>query len=153
MKRITLVLFCFFSLLIAIPAGAQTAKRHVNLGMDIDEFMARFDLPRANTPDSRKIAAAALEAMDGKRASIQMNVEGRATTYVFDNWTLCEIDITAGNTYAHELEVLTAQLGASQVADVDMAVWDRKDGTRFTLTSRAGTGVLLITPTPLRAGS
>ena len=145
MKRMILAVFCLF---VAISTGAQTPKRHVNLGMSIDDFLARFDIPRSDTPEDRKVAAAALQAIDGKRVSIRMNVAGRQTSYLFDSRTLQEIEITAGNTYAHELEVLTAEMGASQVTDNDMAVWDRKDGTRFTLTSQAGTGVLLITPTP-----
>jgi hypothetical protein len=75
-----------------------------------------------------------------------MNIEGRKTTFLFDNRTLCEMEITTGNTFAHELQVLTDQLGTSQVSSANLAVWNRKDGTRFTLTSRAGTSVLVIAP-------
>jgi hypothetical protein len=145
MKSIGLALFC---LLLTMSTAAQTAKQHVNLGMSIDDFVARYDVSRTDTPEALSVNAAAHEALNGKRASIQMNIEGRKTTFLFDKRTLCEIDVTAGNTYAHELQVLTAQLGASQGSNVGEAVWDRRDGTRFTLTSRSGTGVLLITPTP-----
>jgi len=62
--------------------------------------------------------------------------------------TLHEIEMTAGNTFEHELQVLTDQLGVSSVSKTDVAIWDRADGTRFTLTSRQGIGVLLIMPTP-----
>lgn len=145
MKPVGLALFC---LLVTFSTAAQTAKQHVNLGMSIDEFAARYDVSHSDTPEGLAVSAAAHDAMDGKRASIQMNIEGRKTTFLFEKRTLCEIDVTAGNTYAHELQVLTAQLGASQVSNIDRAIWDRRDGTRFTLTSRSGTGVLLITPTP-----
>jgi|SRR5215472_12155511 len=145
MKRTGLALFC---LLVAISTSAQTAKQHVNLGMSINEFATKFDLSRTDTPEALTANAAAQEAMDGKRVSIQMNIEGRKTKFLFDNRTLCAIEIAAGNTFAHELQALTDQLGTSQMSDVDLAIWDRRDGTRFTLTSRDGTGVLLITPTP-----
>jgi hypothetical protein len=149
MKPIRVVLFC---LLVAISTASQTAKQHVNLGMSIEEFVAKFDVSRMDTPEERTVNAAAHEAMNGKRASIQMNIEGRKWTFLFDKRSLCEIEITAGNVFAHELQVLTDQLGASQVSTTDLAIWDRRDGTRFTLISRRGTGVLLVTPTP-SAGS
>lgn len=146
MKPSRLAIVC---LLFAFSAGAQTAKRHVNLGMDIDEFAARYDVSRTDTPEEASVNAAAHDAMNGKRASIQMNLEGRKTTFVFDKRTLCEIDMTAGNTFEHELRVLRDQLGASQLTTGDLVIWDRRDGTRFTLISRAGIGVLSITPTPV----
>lgn len=145
MKSAGLALFC---LLAALSTPAQTAKQHVNLGMSIDEFAAKYDLWRADTAETMAASIAAHEAMTGKRASIQLDVEGRKTRFLFDKGSLCEIEITAGNTFAHELQVLTAQLGSSQISDADRAVWDRKDGTRFTLASREGMGVLLIAPTP-----
>jgi hypothetical protein len=149
MKRIAL---SFLALMFAVSASAQTAKKHVNLGMGIDDFAARFDAAPAGTRDALAIHAAVIDAMDGARVRIQLNLDGgRKASYLFDKRALCEIEITAGNPYAHELEVLTAELGASQIANLDMAQWDRKDGTRFTLTSKDGTGVLLITPTPVES--
>jgi hypothetical protein len=145
MKSAALALFC---LLAAIVIQAQTAKQHVNLGMSIEEFVARYDLWRTDTPETLAASIAAHEAAMGRHVSIQLDVEGRKTRYLFDKGSLCEIEITAGNTFAHELQVLTAQLGTSQISDADRAVWDRKDGTRFTLASREGMGVLLIAPTP-----
>lgn len=145
MKPSRLAIVC---LLFAFSTGAQTAKQHVNLGMDIDQFAARFDVSRTDTPEEASVNAAAHDAMNGKRASIQMNLEGRKTTFVFDKRTLCEIDMTAGNTFEHELQVLKDQLGPSAVTTGDLVIWDRRDGTRFTLISRAGIGVLSITPTP-----
>lgn len=145
MKPSRLAIVC---LLFAFSTGAQTAKQHVNLGMNIDEFVSRFDVSRTDTPEDLSVNAAARDAMNGKRASIQMTLEGRKTTFVFDKGTLCEIDMTAGNTFEHELRVLREQLGASQVTTRGLVIWDRRDGTRFTLISRAGIGVLSITPTP-----
>lgn len=145
MKLTGLALFC---LLAAISTASQTAKQHVNLGMTIDEFVARFDVSRTDTPQASAANAAAQEAINGRRASIQMNLDGRKTTYVFDKGLLCEMEITAGNTFAHELQVLTDQLGATQASIGGLAVWDREDGTRFILASRAGKGVLIIEPTP-----
>jgi hypothetical protein len=145
MKRAGLALFCF---LVAISTASQTAKQHVNIGMSIDEFADKFDVSRTDSPEALIARAAAQDAMNGKRASIQMNIEGKKTTFLFDKRSLCEIEITAGNAFAHELQVLREQLGASQVSTDTLAIWDRKDGTRFTLTSRAGKGVLVIAPTP-----
>ena len=147
MKPIRLSVFCFF-LAISVSASAQTAKQHVNLGMDIDEFAAKFDVSSTGTRETLTLDGAVHEAMTGRRVTIQMNLEGRKTEFVFNKRTLCEIEVTAFNTYAHELQVLTDQLGASQLSDAKTTIWDRRDGTRFTLTSRAGTGVLRITPTP-----
>ena len=144
MKPALVALFC---LLAAMSTPSQTAKQHANLGMSIDEFVARFDVSRTDTPEALTAHKAAQEAIHGRPASIQMNIEGRKTTYWFDKGSLCEIEITAGNTFAHELRVLTDQLGV-QASIGGLAVWDRVDGTRFTLVSRAGKGVLLITPTP-----
>ncbi len=145
MKPVSLVLFC---LVAALSTAAQTAKQHVNLGMNINEFTAKYDVSRTDTPEALSINTAAREAMNGKRVAIHMNIEGRKTSFLFDGGTLCEIEMTAGNTFAHELRVLSDQLGTSEVSSANMAIWDRRDGTRFTLTSRAGTGVLVITPTP-----
>ena len=145
MKPMSLVLFCLF---LAVSAPAQTAKQHVNLGMDIDEFAAKFDVSGAGSRGTLSLDSAVREAMTGRRVTIQMNLEGRKTEFVFNKRTLCEIEVTAFNTYAHELEVLTAQLGTSHLSDAKSTIWDRGDGTRFTLTSRSGTGVLRITPTP-----
>jgi hypothetical protein len=145
MKPASLALIC---LLVAIATASQTTKQHVNLGMTIDEFVTKFDVSRADTPEALTINTAARDAMNGKHAIIQINVEGRSTTFLFDRRTLSEIEITAGNTFEHELHVLTDQLGVSNVSKIDVAIWDRSDGTRFTLTSRRGTGVLSITPTP-----
>jgi hypothetical protein len=132
------------------PNGPQSfhPKPHVNLGMTIDEFVTKFEIPRADTPEELSVYAAAREAMNGKRVIIPMIVDGRKTRFLFDTHTLREIEMTAGNTFEHELRVLTDQLGVSSVSKTDMAIWDRRDGTRFTLASREGTGVLLITPTP-----
>ena len=145
MKAIGLALFC---LCVALSASAQTAKRHVNLGMNIDEFVAKFDVSRTDTPEALNLNTAAREAETGRRATLKINREGRTMAFVFENRTLCEIEMTAFNTYAHELQVLTDQLGASDTSDARMTIWDRRDGTRFTLISRDGTGVLRITPTP-----
>jgi hypothetical protein len=145
MKLVSLALL---TLLIAISTAPQSAKQHVGLGMTINEFVSKFDISRADTPEALSINKAAHEAMDGKRTIIQMNVDGRRTTFLFDRLALREIEMTAGNTFEHELRVLTDQLGVSNVSKTDEAMWDRGDGTRFTLTSREGTGVLLITQTP-----
>jgi hypothetical protein len=145
MKAISLALIC---LLVAISGAAQTTKPHVNLGMTIDEFVTRFDVSRTDTPEELSVNTAAHDAINGKRVSIQLKVGGRRTTYLFELRTLQEIEMTAGNTFEHELQVLTDQLGVSSESKGDVAIWDRRDGTRFTLTSRQGTGVLLITPTP-----
>lgn len=144
MKTISLALFCVF---LAVSVPAQTAKQHVNLGMDIDEFAAKFDVS-GGSREMLSLDAAVREAMTGRRVTIQMNLEGRKTEFVFNKRALCEIEVTAFNTYAHELQVLTDQLGASHLSDAKTTIWDRGDGTRFTLSSRAGTGVLRITPTP-----
>lgn len=146
MKPSRLAIVC---LLFAFSTGAQTAKQHVNLGMTIDEFVTRFDVSQTATPEEASVNAAARDAMDGKRATIQMTLEGRKTIFLFEKRTLCEIDMTAGNTFTHELQVLKDQLGPSQVTTADLVIWDRHDGTRFTLVSRAGVGVLSITPTPV----
>jgi hypothetical protein len=71
--------------------------------------------------------------------------------FLFDKYTLREVEITAGNTFEHELQALTEPLGEPNVSKINLAVWDRSDGTRFTLTSRQGTGVLLVAPTPLQS--
>jgi hypothetical protein len=145
MKSISLALIC---LLVAISSASQTTKPHVNLGMTIDEFVTKFDVSRTDTPEELSINTAAHDAMNGKRIIIQVNVDGRRTAYLFEMRTLHEIEVTAGNTFEHELQVLTDQLGVSNVPKTGVAIWDRRDGTRFTLTSRQGTGVLLIAPTP-----
>jgi alpha-L-arabinofuranosidase len=145
MKSFTLALLC---LLVAISSASQPTKPHVNLGMTIDEFVAKFDVSRTDTPEELNINTAAHDAMNGKRIIIHVNVDGKRTAYLFETRTLQEIEVTAGNTFEHELQVLTVQLGVSNVSKTDEAIWDRGDGTRFTLTSRQGTGVLLITPTP-----
>ena len=145
MKSISLALIY---LLVAISTASQPTKPHVNLGMTIDEFVIKFDVSRTDTPEERSINTAAHDAMNGKRAIIQINVDGRRTAYLFEMCTLHEIEMTAGNTFEHELQVLTEQLGVSSVSKTDVAIWDRADGTRFTLTSRQGIGVLLIMPTP-----
>ena len=145
MKPISLALLCLF---VALSVPAQTAKQHVNLGMDIDEFATKFDVSSSSSREMLSLDSAVREAMTGRRVTIQMNLEGRKTEFVFNKRTLCEIEVTAFNTYAHELQVLTDQLGTSRVSDANTTIWDRRDGTRFTLTSRSGTGVLRITPTP-----
>ena len=144
MKPITLALIC---LVVAISTASQTTNQHVNLGMTIDEFVTKFEVSRADTPEALSINTAAHDAMNGKRVIIQINIDGRRTAFLFDKRTLHEIEITAGNTFEHELQVLTDQLGASTMSKIDSVIWDRSDGTRFTLTSRQGTGVLSITPT------
>jgi len=145
MKPAVLSLFC---LLAAMSTPSQTAKQHANLGMSINEFVARFDVSRTDSPEALTANRAAREAIHGRRASIRLNAEGRKSTFLFDKGSLCEMEITAGNTYAHELLVLTDQLGMSKASIGGLAIWDRMDGTRFTLVSRDGTGVLLITPIP-----
>jgi hypothetical protein len=88
--------------------------------------------------------------MRGGRSIILTKVGGTKMAFLFDNYTLCEVEITAGNTFEHELQALTEPLGEPNISKINFAVWDRIDGTRFTLTSRQGSGVLRVTPTPLQ---
>jgi len=137
-------------LILAISTASQTSKQHFNLGMTIDEFATKFDLARR---DERKAHSmdAARSAMRGERSTIQTNLGGTKMAFLFDNYTLREVEITAGNTFEHELQALTEPLGEPNVSKFNLAVWDRSDGTRFTLTSRQGTGVLVVAPTPLQS--
>jgi hypothetical protein len=147
-KATSLAVFC---LILAISTASQTSKQHFNLGMTIDEFATKFDLARTDTGKTHSVDAAALSAMRGERSTIQTNQSGTKMAFRFDKYTLREVEITAGNTFAHELQVLTEPLGEPNVSKINLAVWDRSDGTRFTLTSRKGTGVLFVAPTPLQS--
>ena len=136
-------------LILAISTASQTSKQHFNLGMTIDEFATKFDLGRRDGHKAHSIDAAR-SAMRGERSTIQTNLGGTKMAFLFDNYTLREVEITDGNTFEHELQALTEPLGEPNVSKVNLAVWDRSDGTRFTLTSRQGTGVLVVAPTPLQ---
>jgi hypothetical protein len=136
-------------LILAISASSQTSKQHFNLGMTIDEFATKFDLAHKDTHKAHSMDAAR-SAMRGERSIIQTNLDGTKMAFLFDKYTLREVEITVGNTFEHELQALTEPLGEPNVSKIDLAVWDRSDGTRFTLTSRQGTGVLLVAPTPLQ---
>ena len=146
-KGISLAVIC---LILAISTASQTLKQHFNLGMTIDEFATKFDLARTDTRQAHTIDAAR-SARRGERSIIQTNLGGTTMSFLFDKYTLREVEITAGNTFEHELQVLTEPLGEPNVSNINLAVWDRSDGTRFTLTSRQGTGVLLVAPTPLQS--
>ena len=137
-------------LMLAISTASQTSKQHFNLGMTIDEFATKFDLARQDTHKAHSMDAAR-SAMRGERSTIQTNLGGTKMAFLFDNYTLREVEITAGNTFEHELQALTEPLGEPNVSKGNLAVWDRSDGTRFTLTSRQGTGVLVVAPTPLQS--
>ena len=147
-KTTSLAVMCLF---LAISTAAQTSKQHFNLGMSIGEFATKFDLPRADTHEAPSTDAAARSAMRGERSVIQTNVGGTRMAFLFDKYTLREVEITAGNTFEHELQALTEPLGEPNISKFNVAVWDRSDGTRFTLTSRQGTGVLRVAPTPLQS--
>jgi hypothetical protein len=143
-KGTSLAVIC---LILAISTPSQTLKQHFNLGMTIDEFATKFDLARTDTGKAH-LRDGARSAMRGERSIIQTNLGGTKMAFLFDQYTLREVEITAGNTFEHELQVLTEPLGEPTVSKVNLAVWDRSDGTRFTLTSRQGTGVLLVAPIP-----
>jgi hypothetical protein len=145
-KTASLLAFC---LLLAISTAAQTSNQHFNLGMTIDEFAKRFDLAPAENRDLVSANAAVRSAMKGERSSIQILTGGTKKTFLFEEWTLREVEITTGNTFEHELQALTEPLGEPILSRFNLAVWDRRDGTRFTLTSRQGTAVLLVRPTPV----
>jgi len=146
-KVTSLAVIC---LLLAISSASQTPGQHFNLGMSIDEFTTKFDLARTDTRGAIYTDAATRSAMRGKRSIIQTNVGGTKMAFLFDKHTLREVEITAGNTFDLELQALTEPLGEPAVSKINLAIWDRGDGTRFTLTSRQGTGVLLVAPTPLQ---
>jgi len=138
-------------LILAISTASQTLKQHFNLGMSIDEFASKFDLARTDTRDAEFVDADARSAIRGERSTIQTKIGGTKMAFLFDNYTLREVEIAVGNTFEHELQALTEPLGKPNVSKVHLAVWDRSDGTRFTLTSRQGIGVLLVAPTPLQS--
>jgi hypothetical protein len=144
-RTASLVVIC---LLLAICTASQTSNQHFNLGMTIDEFAKRFDLAPMDKPDPLSANAAVRSAMKGERSSIQILTGGTKKTFLFDECTLREVEITTGNTFEHELQALTEPLGEPTISKFNLAVWDRKDGTRFTLTSRQGSAVLLVWPTP-----
>ena len=144
-KAASLAIMC---LLLAISTASQTSKQHFNLGMTIDDFAANFDLAHTDTREGPYIDAATRSAMRGERSVVQTNIGGTKMAFLFDDHTLREVEITAGNTFEHELEALTEPLGEPNVSKKNFAVWDRNDGTRLTLTSREGIGVLLVAPTP-----
>jgi hypothetical protein len=148
MRKVTSL--AFICLILAISTASQTSKQHFNLGMTIDEFATKFDLARTDTLKTHSTDAAARSAMRGERSTIQTNQSGTKMAFLFDKYTLREVEITAGNTFEHELQALTEPLGEPNVSKINLAVWDRSDGTRFTLTSRKGTGVLFVAPTPLQ---
>ena len=116
--------------------------------MTIDEFAKRFDLARMDEPDALSANEAVRSAMKGGRSSIQIFTGGTKMAFLFDDCTLREVEITTGNTFEHELQALTEPLGEPTMSEINLAVWDRRDGTRFTLTSRQGIAVLLVWPTP-----
>lgn len=138
----SLVMIC---LLLAISTASQISKQHFNLGMTIDEFAKRFDLDR---PDALSAHAAVRSALKGERSSIQILTGATKMAFLFDECTLREVEITTGNTFKHELQAMTEPLGEPTISKMNLAVWDRRDGTRFTLTSRRGSAVLLVSPTP-----
>jgi hypothetical protein len=144
----SLVVMC---LILATSTASQTSKQHFNLGMTIDEFATKFDLARTDTRKKHSIDVAARSAMRGERSTIHTNHSGIKMAFLFDKYTLREVEITAGNTFEHELQALTEPLGEPNVSKINLAVWDRSDGTRFTLTSRQGIGVLLVAPAPLQS--
>ena len=146
-KVTSLAVIC---LILAISTAPQTSKQHFNLGMSIDEFATKFDLAHVDTPEALNIDAATRSAMRGERSTIHMDVGGAKMAFHFDEQTLRQVEINAGNTFENDLQALTATLGEPNVSKLDLAIWDRSDGTRFTLTSREGTGVLLVAPTPLQ---
>ena len=146
-KVTSLAVIC---LILAISTAPQTSKQHFNLGMSIDEFATKFDLAHVDTRDALDIDAATRSAMRGERSTIHMDVGGAKMAFLFDEQTLRQVEINAGNTFENDLQVLTATLGEPNVSKLNLAIWDRSDGTRFTLTSREGTGVLLVAPTPLQ---
>jgi hypothetical protein len=140
--------FVVMCLLLAISTAAQTSNQHFNLGMTIDEFAKRFDLAPTDKSDTLSAHAAVRSAMKGERSSIQILTGGTKKTFFFEECTLREVEITTGNTFDHELQAMTEPLGEPTISKFNFAVWDRRDGTRFTLTSRQGTAVLLVQPTP-----
>jgi hypothetical protein len=144
-RTASLVAICLF---LAISTASQTSNQHFNLGMTIDEFAKRFDLAPMDNRDALSANAAVRSAMKGERSSIQILTGRTRKTFLFDEWTLQEVEITTGNTFEHELQALTEPLGEPIMSKLNFAVWDRRDGTRFTLTSRQGTAVLLVRPTP-----
>jgi hypothetical protein len=149
MFRITsLAVMC---LILATSTATQTTKQHFNLGMTIDEFATKFDLARTDARKTHSIDMAARSAMRGERSTIHTNHSGIKMAFLFDKYTLREVEITAGNTFEHEVQALTEPLGEPNVSKINLVVWDRSDGTRFTLTSRQGIGVLLVAPTPLQS--
>jgi hypothetical protein len=146
-KVTSLAVIC---LILAISSASQTSKQHFNLGMSIDEFATKFDLARTDTRGAVPIDAATRLAMRGERSIIQTNVGGTKMAFLFDKRTLREVEINAGNPFDLELQALSEPFGEPIVSKPNLAIWDRSDGTRFTLTSRQGTGVLLVAPTPLQ---
>jgi hypothetical protein len=116
--------------------------------MGIDEFATKFDLARTDTRGAVYMDAAMRSAMRGDRSIIQTNAGGTRMAFLFDKRTLREVEINAGNPFDLELQALTEPFGEPIVSRNNLAIWDRADGTRFTLTSREGTGVLLVAPTP-----
>lgn len=116
--------------------------------MNIDEFAKRFDLTGMEGPDALSANAAVQSAMKGERSNIQILTGRTKMAFFFDEGTLQEVEITTGNTFEHELQALAEPLGEATISRSHLAVWDRRDGTRFTLTSRQGTAVLRVSPTP-----
>lgn len=117
--------------------------------MSIDEFAKRFELAPAENRDAVVANAAVRSAMKGERSGTQILTGGTKKTFLFEEWALREVEITTGNTFDHELQALTEPLGEPILSRLNLAVWDRRDGTRFTLTSRQGTAVLFVRPTPV----
>ena len=138
-------------LILAISTAPQTSKQHFNLGMSINEFATKFDLAHMGTSEALNIDVATRLAMKGERSTVHLNVGGAKMAFLFDELTLRQVEVNAGNTFGNDLQALTATLGEPNVSKLDLAIWDRSDGTRFTLTSREGTGVLLVAPTPLQS--
>ena len=103
-KKTSLAVIC---LLFAISTVAQTSKQHFNLGMTIDDFATKFELARMDTREADFADAAARSAMRGERSIIQTTIGGKKMAFLFDNFTLREVEITAGNSFEHELQALT----------------------------------------------
>ena len=55
--------------------------------------MTRISLMRPRVPRMR-----------GERSIIQTTIGGKKMAFLFDNFTLREVEITAGNSFEHELQ-------------------------------------------------
>src|SRR5579863_10045898 len=116
-KGTSLAVVC---LILAISTASQASREHFNLGMTIDEFATKFDLAREDTREAPFVDAAARSAMRGKRSIIQTNRAGTKMAFLFDKYTLREVQITAGNTFDHDLQALTEPLGRPSVSKINL---------------------------------